>query len=144
MRPKYFAKKITNLHGTWDSKNEYLYYLHLLERQERGEIYGLRKQVSVEIVPKRVVEIVKRLKTKDKVVKRVDEQRAVYTCDFVYYDNGLHSYVMVEYKSPMTAKLPDYILRRKLIKQVIDRHNRCRGCSGRWAFAEVVMGKKNK
>lgn len=138
MRPKYFAKKITNQYGTFDSKQEYDYYLLLLDKQKKGEIYGLRKQVSIEIIPKRIVNVVKHLKTKDKVITHTDEHNAVYTCDFAYYDNAIKMYVMVEYKSTMTAKLSDYILRRKLIKRVIDKHNKKKAIN-QWVFVEVIM-----
>lgn len=143
MKQKYFSHKIRNQFGEFDSKQEYEYYLLLLDRQKKGEIYGLRKQVSIEIIPKRVVNIVQHLKTKDKVVKRVDEHNAIYTCDFAYYDNMIGKYVMVEYKSPMTAKLPDYILRRKLVKRVIDKHNKKKAFN-HWVFVEVIMGSKKK
>lgn len=143
MTQKYFSKKVTNKYGTFDSIHEFKYYLHLLDRQKNGEIYGLRKQVSIEIIPKRIVNVIKKLKTKDKTIVRVDEQNAVYTCDFVYYDNMIRKYVMVEFKSPMTAKLPDYILRRKLAKQVIDRHNR-RKAFNQWVFVEVILNRKEK
>ena len=144
MKQKYFSKKVTNSYGTFDSLHEFRHYLFLLDRQKKGEIYGLRKQVSIEIIPKRIVNVIKRLKTKDKLVTRVDEQKSVYTCDFAYYDNTLNKYVMVEFKSPMTAKLPDYILRRKLAKQVIDKHNKKKALK-QWEFVEVIMnGKKKK
>ncbi len=144
MKQKYFSKKVTNSYGTFDSTHEFQYYLFLLDRQKKGEIYGLRKQVSIEIIPKRIVNDIKHLKTKDKVIKRVDEHNAVYTCDFVYYDIAIGKYVMVEYKSPMTAKLPDYILRRKLVKKVIDKHNKKKAIK-QWVFVEVIMGsRKNK
>ncbi len=144
MKQKYFSKKVMNIYGTFDSIHEFRHYLSLLDRQKKGEIYGLRKQVSIEIIPKRIVSVIKRLKTKDKVINRVDEQKAVYTCDFVYYDKAMGKYVMVEFKSSMTARLPDYILRRKLAKQVIDRHNKKKALN-QWVFAEVIMnGKKKK
>lgn len=143
MKSKYLARKTINKYGTFDSSHEYQYYISLLDRQKKGEIYGLRKQVSIEIIPKRVVDDIKHLKTKDKAIKRVDEHNAVYTCDFAYYDNVIDKYVMLEFKSPITARLPDYILRRKLVKQVIDRHNK-RKALKHWVFVEVIMDDKGR
>lgn len=143
MKQKYFARKIRNQFGEFDSEQEYEYYLFLLDRQKNGEIYGLRKQISIEIIQKRIVNVVKHLKTKDKIITRVDEHNAVYTCDFAYYDNTIKKYVMVEYKSPMTAKLADYILRRKLVKKVIDKHNKKKAFN-QWVFLEVIMSKTKK
>ena len=142
-KQKYFSRKVTNRYGTFDSSHEFQYYLSLLDRQKKGEIYGLRKQISIEIIPKRTVNAIKRLKTRDKVIKRVDEHNAVYTCDFAYYDNTIGKYVMLEYKSPMTASLSDYILRRKLVKQVIDKHNKKKALK-QWVFIEVIMNSKKK
>lgn len=144
MKQKYFSHKTINQYGEFDSEQEYEYYLLLLDRQKKGEIYGLRKQVSIEIISNRIINVVKHLKTKDKIITRTDERNAVYTCDFAYYDNAIGKYVMVEYKSPMTAKLADYILRRKLAKKMIDKHNKKKALN-HWVFVEIIMnGKKKK
>lgn len=50
------------------------------------------------------------MKTKQKVI----EKAAVYTADFTYYDDQ-GKLVVEDVKSAYTAKLPDYVLRRKLM-----------------------------
>jgi hypothetical protein len=44
------------------------------------------------------------------------EQNAVYTADFVYYENG--QLVVEDVKSDITRKEADYVLRRKLMLHV--------------------------
>lgn len=133
MRQKYFAKKIKNKHGVFDSKAEYERFLYLKAMQDRGIIQGLQRQVSFEIIPKLTKLSKVQLKTKIKLIERVDEQAAHYTPDFCYYRDG--KYVIEEVKSRGTALARDYPLRRKLIKQLIARHNQVSGCE--WIFNEV-------
>ena len=64
--------------------------------QKAGKISGLERQVSFELIPKQ------------------DGERAVkYVADFAYYDNGVH--IVEDVKSPVTRKLPTYIIKRKLM-----------------------------
>ncbi|MBR8725436.1 DUF1064 domain-containing protein [Bacteroides pyogenes] len=134
MKQKYFAKKIKNAFGVFDSKTEYERFLYLRSMQDRGIIQGLQRQVSFEIIPKLVKMVKVPLKTKIKLVERVDEQAAHYTPDFCYYRDG--KYIIEEVKSKGTALARDYPLRRKLIKQLIARHNQSVG-SEEWVFNEI-------
>jgi hypothetical protein len=39
-----------------------------------------------------------------------------YTCDFFYYDNEKKKYIVEDFKSPITAKKHDFIIKQKLMK----------------------------
>ena len=82
------------------SKGEYERFneLRLLERT--GSISELSLQPSFEIIPEN---------------KKAGERKAKYTADFQYIENG--HIIVEEVKSKITAKLPDYINRRKSFKQ---------------------------
>lgn len=140
---KYFSKKVRNEHGVFDSKAEYERYLHLKHLEDIGVISDLERQVEFEIIPKltKIVEV--RLKTKVRYEERVVERPAHYTADFVYY-NSEGQYVISECKGGGTLqRLADYVLRRKLIKQLIHKHNELIGHED-WVFEEYVTTKTKK
>lgn len=140
---KYFAKKIRNEYGVFDSKTEYEHYLRLKHQEDIGVISDLKQQVQFEIIPKLVKLVPVQLKTKIKYVERVDEQAAHYTCDFTYI-NHQGQMVILEIKSKATALARDYPLRKKLIKQLVHRHNLEAGFED-WVFEEIIdNGKKGK
>lgn len=136
---KYLARKIKNEHGTFDSKQEYETFLYLKHQEDVGIITMLERQKSFVIIPKLTKIVSKQLKTKIKYVERVDEREAVYTPDFCYWKDG--KYVIHEVKSKGTLLARDYPLRRKLIKQVIARHNKEVGFE-EWVFVETGVDKK--
>jgi hypothetical protein len=74
---KYGNKKITNEHGTFDSKREWRRYQDLILMQKQGLIHGLKRQVKFELVAG---------------VKYSNADRAKpairYFADFVYQDAG--------------------------------------------------------
>ena len=88
MGSKYGARKVTIDGVTFDSKLESQRWLFLKEKEKDGVISDLRRQVEYEIIPKQVVQETVHLKTKDKIIERVVERKAVYTADFVYIKNG--------------------------------------------------------
>ena len=140
---KYFAKKVKNEHGNFDSKDEFDRYLYLKHMEDTGVISFLKRQVRFEIIPKLIRKEKIHLKTKVKEVDRVEEIAAHYTADFCYVDNE-GKYIIEELKSDYTKNLADYILRRKLIKRMIFLHNEEVGFVD-WEFKEVVSdGKKRK
>ena len=136
---KYLARKIKNEHGTFDSKQEYETFLYLKHQEDVGIITMLERQKSFVIIPKLTKIVSKQLKTEIKYVERVDEREAVYTPDFCYWKDG--KYVIHEVKSKGTLLARDYPLRRKLIKQVIARHNKEVGFE-EWVFVETGVDKK--
>lgn len=142
MKQKYFARKVKNSFGIFDSMQEYERFLYLKHLQDIGDISKLERQVSFEIIPKltRLEEV--KLKTKTKVIERVDEQAAKYTPDFCYYKDGV--YVIEEVKSNGSILARDYPLRRKLMKQIIERHNRDGSSDVLWVFNEVGITERKK
>lgn len=117
-----FKHKVTYQSIEFDSKDEMMRYIDLCDRQKRGEISCLHRQVSFLLIPKQSKMVVKRLKTKDKMVEKFLENPAIYTCDFLYLENGV--YVCEDTKSIFTRSVvEDYPLRRKLMVQKIQTHN---------------------
>ncbi len=88
MRSKFGNKPVTTEDGTFDSKNEWRRWLFLKEAQMQGEIHGLCRQITFELVPPvRYVKTI-HLKTKDRQEQRTWTRAVTYTADFVYYYNG--------------------------------------------------------
>lgn len=137
---KYGSNK-AEWHGiVFDSKYELQRYLYLLDLQKQGKISQLRRQQKFILIKKIIKLVPKQLKTKVRWDKRVVELESVYHNDFTYIEDG--KYVSEEFKSSMTSKLADYILRRKLMVRKIYEHN-AKG-RGQWVFREVVYYNKNK
>lgn len=138
---KYFSHKIKTPDGVFDSKQEYDTFLYLKQQEDIGVISSLERQKSFEIIPRLTKMVKVELKTKTKMVERVDEKAAHYTPDFCYWKDG--KYVIHEVKSTGTSLARDYPLRRKLIKQAIARHNQEVGFE-EWVFVETGIKKKQK
>ena len=137
---KYGSSKVEFLGMVFDSRYEKDRYLYLLDLQKQGKISGLRRQTQFLLIPKATKLVPKQLKTKVKYVERCVELQSLYHNDFTYIENG--KYISEEFKSAMTSKLADYILRRKLMVQKIYEHNK-KGRS-QWVFREVVYFNKKK
>lgn len=140
-RNKFGARKIRNAWGEFDSKAEWMRYVELLDMQRRGVISNLQRQVRYEIIPAITYEKTIVLKTKTKVVERVDEKPAHYTCDFQYIEDGV--LVIEDAKSDATRREKDYILRRKLMKHLIREQNEVAGREV-MRFNEWVSNEKKK
>lgn len=137
---KYGASKVEYKGMKFDSKYELQYYLYLLDLQKQRKINHLRRQTKFLLIPSTKKIVPKQLKTKVKYVERVVEMQALYHNDFTFIENG--KYVCCEFKSKMTSKLADYIIRRKLMVKKIYEHNK-KG-HGQWIFREVVYINKHK
>ena len=137
---KYGSSKVEFQGIVFDSKYERDRYLYLLDQQKQGKISGLRRQTPFLLIPKATKLFPKQLKTKVKYVERVVEMQSLYHNDFTYVEDG--KYICEEFKSAMTSKLADYILRRKLMVQKIYKHNRKE--RSQWVFREVVYFNKRK
>lgn len=136
MKQKYFSKKVRNEYGVFDSETEYGRFLYLKHLENIGEISDLKQQVKFEIIPK-IIRVDKiQLKTKTKLVERVEERAAHYTCDFTYIEKG-GQLIIEEVKTKGTMLARDYPLRKKLIKQLIHKHNEELGFND-WVFREYV------
>ena len=139
---KYFAKKIKNEYGVFDSKSEYERFLYLKKLEDTGEISYLKQQVRFEIIPALIKKVEKKLKTKTKIEEKVDERAKHYTADFTYVNkNG--QYVISEVKSVGTMAARDYPLRRALVKRMIYLHNEEVGFED-WVFEEYIPTKTKK
>lgn len=137
---KYNSRKVEYKGLFFDSTYERDRYIYLLSLQKQGQIYNLRRQTEFVLIPKVKKLVPKQLKTKVKYVEKVIELQSLYHNDFTYIEDG--KYICEEFKSVMTSKLADYILRRKLMVQKIYKHNR-KGRS-QWVFREVVYYNKRK
>lgn len=137
---KYGSSKVEFQGIVFDSRYERDRYLYLIDLQKQGKISGLRRQTPFLLIPKATKLFPKQLKTKVKYVERVVEMQSLYHNDFTYFEGG--KYICEEFKSAMTSKLADYILRRKLMVQKIYKHNH-KGRS-QWVFREVVYFNKRK
>lgn len=146
---RYFVKSSNNKYlntrvqyrGIWfDSTKERDRYIYLCSLQRQGKILSLRLKTGFLLIPKLTKTVEIPLKTKVRYEERVVEEEAGYHNDFTYIENGV--YVCEEFKSEETAKLKDYVLRRKLMMQKIRTHNE-KGRS-QWIFREVVYYFSNK
>lgn len=136
-----FKHKVTYKGIEFDSKDEMNRFIDLESKQAHGLISGLRRQYAFELIPRQSKKVVKHLKTKDKVVDQFLENRVIYTCDFLYLENGV--YVCEDTKSWFSrSQADDYPLRRKLMVQKIQSHN-AKG-RGQWIFREYIVGTKKK
>lgn len=96
---KYNAHK-TVINGVqYDSLKEARIYQNLLNLQNKGIITHLERQKRFEIIPK----------TKT-------ERAAYYVADYVFFEVETNKWVVADCKSPITKKLPAYVLKRKCMK----------------------------
>lgn len=98
---KYKARKQEYKGHTFASVREKRRYRELLLLEQAGAISQLELQPEYELIPKQI-------KSDGK-----SERAAVYTADFRYIEDGV--LVVEDVKSKATAKLADYVLRRKLM-----------------------------
>ena len=89
-----------------DSKTESKRYNELLLLERQGYIKNIEKQPEFILM------------TSFKYAGKT-ERGAKYTPDFKYFDIKKNKTIIEEVKSKITAKLPDYVLRRKLFKMSI-------------------------
>ena len=114
---KYGNKKTWVDDLQFDSIKEARYYIYLRERQKRGEISGLRLQVSYEILPAVYEDRVVKLKTKEKIERHKVQPAVHYIADFVYVEDGKE--VVVDVKSAATKKKDSYILKKKMMRALL-------------------------
>lgn len=93
---KYRNRKVVYNDIVFDSQHEAEVYSELLLRQYAKEIYALDRQISFD------------LKVNDQLVCR-------YISDFTYYTHD-DVFTIVDAKSEFTKKLPEYRIKKKLLK----------------------------
>ena len=112
---KYRNTKTTVDGITFDSKKEASYYLFLKQKERDGEVSNLRMQVPYELIPAVYEDEVVHLKTRDKVVTRCVQRATHYVADFVYTVNATGEDEVVDVKSYITRKNPEYRLKKKMM-----------------------------
>ncbi len=116
MRYNKYLNKKTEVDGiVFDSKKEADYYLFLKQLEKVGEISNLRLQVPFEVIPAVYGRRVKHLKTKDKIEPYCVQKSTHYVADFVYIVTKSGEQVVVDVKSPITRKNPEYRLKKKMM-----------------------------
>lgn len=115
MYRKYHNQKTEVCGIKFDSKKEANYYLLLKEREEKGEILNLKRQVKFELIPSIWREEVKQLKTKTKIVRRCIQKATSYIADFVYTDPATEEDVVIDVKSKVTRMNAEYRLKKKMM-----------------------------
>ena len=101
-----YRNKETKILGTkFDSKREAARYTELVAMWRAGDISEPICQPSFELIPAQVACSGKK------------ERGVTYIADFAYRRRD-GSRVVEDVKSPVTAKLPAYIIKRKLLLQV--------------------------
>ena len=107
---KYHAKSVVIDGIKFPSGKEGERFLYLRELEKRGEITNLRRQVRYELLPAAYKDVVKHLKTKDKVVRRLFLNPVSYVADFVYERDG--QTVVEDTKG---YKTKEYIIKKKMM-----------------------------
>lgn len=107
---KYHAKSVAIDGIKFPSGKEGERFLYLRELEKRGEITNLRRQVRFELLPAAYKDVVKHLKTKDKVVRRLFLNPVSYVADFVYEKDG--QTVVEDTKG---YKTKEYIIKKKMM-----------------------------
>lgn len=102
-KPKYFAKKIVIDGEKFDSYKEHQKWMELKEMEQRGEISNLQRQVKFEVLPPQFDE-------NGKIVYRAVH----YVADMTWIDKD-GNFIVADVKSPMTRKLPEYKIKKKLL-----------------------------
>lgn len=114
---KYGARKACLDGITFDSRKEGLRYLELKEMQDRGEISCLRRQVPYELLPAVYEDVIKHLKTKDKMVTRLVQRPVRYVADFVYVKDGAE--VVEDVKGSERMMTPECRLKVKMMRSLL-------------------------
>lgn len=107
---KYHAKSVVIDGIKFPSGKEGERFLYLRELEKRGEITNLRRQVRFKLLPAAYKDVVKHLKTKDKVVRRLFLNPVSYVADFVYEKDG--QTVVEDTKG---YKTKEYIIKKKMM-----------------------------
>ena len=102
-----YRNKETEIRGIkFDSRREAARYVELVAMWRSGDISEPICHPSFELIPAQVSPSGRK------------ERRVTYVADFAYYRASDGQRVVEDVKSPVTAKLPAYIIKRKLMLQV--------------------------
>lgn len=114
---KYHNTKCEWMGIKFDSKKELLRYQFLLSQEEAGLIRNIQRQVTFELVPTQYEDVVKHLKTRNKIVRQVLHRPITYTCDFTYEIVATGEYVVEDVKASKSFAALDkaFLLKEKLM-----------------------------
>lgn len=112
-RPKYGNSKVEYDGITFDSKRERDRYLILKDAEEKGVISQLECQPKWELLPTMYKDVIVHLKTKDKIVQRVEQKAVTYKADFSYIKDGELVVEDVKISEFMLPK--EFILKEKMM-----------------------------
>jgi hypothetical protein len=97
-RNKYGNHQVTVDGIKYDSEDESRRHAFLKLLEKSGDISNLRYHVSFELIPQITREEIVHLKTKDKVVTKVEQTARYYEADFVYTVNKTGEEVIEDFK----------------------------------------------
>lgn len=113
-RAKYGNKKVVYQGIEYDSARERDRWILLQQAEQQGTISELRQKVVYELIPKITEQVVKHLKTKDKVIDKFVQASITYECDFEYIKDGVK--VVEDCKISPKMIPPEYRLKEKLFR----------------------------
>ena len=98
----------------FDSNKEYHRWELLQSLEQQGKIINLKRQVEYILVPAQYEQVLKKIRKKEVLKDKRVEAPITYKADFVYNlpDGKL---IVEDVKSNYTRKLPEYIIKRKLM-----------------------------
>lgn len=110
---KYGNSKVVVDGIRFDSLREATYYRILKQREARGEISNLRRQVKYEVIPTiwREEEVYLKRKKETRTIRKCVQRSVHYVADFVYTDSDGKE-VVVDVKGYRTR---DYTLKKKMM-----------------------------
>lgn len=114
---KYKAKKIRIGDDVFDSKREYNHYLLLKNKEKKGEIRDLKRQVKFILIDSQYEELPPGPRGGKK--KKLLERPVTYVADFTYITNKDDKFHVIDVKG---FKTPDYIIKRKLLLYIHGYH----------------------
>ena len=119
-RNKYGNHQVTVDGIKYDSEDESRRHAFLKLLEKAGDISNLRYHVRFELIPQITREEIVHLKTKDKVVTRVEQTARYYEADFVYIVNKTGEEIVEDFKGFETelfrfkAALFFYLYKKKI------------------------------
>lgn len=111
---KYHNKKVVIDGIKFDSKREGDRYLVLKNAESQGIISDLKLQVKFELIPAIRENVIKKLKTKEKVEEKTIQLAINYTADFTYLKDGV--FVVEDCKISKYMIPKEYVIKEKIFR----------------------------
>lgn len=98
----------------FDSQKELDRWEMLQIMEQRGQISELQRQVPYVLIPSQYIKVIKTVRKKEVLKDKRIEAPITYKADFQYYlPSG--KLIVEDVKSEVTRKLPEYVMKRKLM-----------------------------